>query len=186
MNNWLQATPPSASYRSVYPTNTGLCASKEKKEMPPFVQDCKRDLSQNPVEDWEKGIQTFLWRFSSPSSSSLRWLLATYKPSEHPKPRATQHFWGQARKAWGKSWSLCCHVQRQQESWFCLQYPAFPLKWVFSLHKCGRVGGQNKRHFIENDGGHEGSSKRKYLWGGGWGGVSGALLEMVKPHQCLC
>lgn len=137
--------------------------------MPPFVQDCKRDLSQNPVEDWEKGIQTFLWRFSSPSSSSLRWLLATYKPSEHPKPRATQHFWGQARKAWGKSWSLCCHVQRQQESWFCLQHPAFPLKWVFSLHKCGRVGGQNKRHFIENDGGHEGSSKRN-TYGVGVGG----------------
>lgn len=53
MNNWLQAAPPSASYRSVYPTNSGLCASesskrkKEKKErkkkkkerreeMPPF------------------------------------------------------------------------------------------------------------------------------------------------------
>lgn len=66
---------------------------KEEKKCLPFVQDCKRDLSQNPVEDWEKGIQTFLWRFSSPSSSSsLRWLLATYEPSEHPKPPATQHF----------------------------------------------------------------------------------------------
>lgn len=43
-----------------------------------------------------KGIQTFWWRFSSPSSSSssssLRWLLATNKPSERPKPPASQGF----------------------------------------------------------------------------------------------
>lgn len=32
MNNWLQATPPSASYRSVYPTNTGLCASESSRK----------------------------------------------------------------------------------------------------------------------------------------------------------
>lgn len=46
--------------------------------------------------------------------------------------------------------------QRQLES--CSQ---LCLKLVFSLQRCGHEGGQQrKRHFIEHDGGHQGSSKK--------------------------
>lgn len=69
--------PPSASHRPVYPTNTSLGASKSsntkkkrKKRRNAFLLfDCKRDLSQLRIE--EKGIQTFLWRFSLPPSRLL-------------------------------------------------------------------------------------------------------------------
>lgn len=158
--------------------NTGPSASKSsqiKEGMSPsFVQSCKRDLSQNPDEDWEKGIQTFSWRFSSPSPSSLWWLLATYKPSESPKPPATQHFWGQAEKARGKSLERALQCLESAEALASVsraQLWSKSLKWAYSLQKCGcaRSGEGNrteKRHFIEHCGGHKGASKGKNTYRG--------------------
>lgn len=173
--------------------NTGPSASKSsqiKEEMSPsFVQSCKRDLSQNPDEDWEKGIQTFSWRFSSPSLSSLWWLLATYKPSESPKPPATQHFWGQAEKARGKSLERALQCLESAEALAtvsCAQLWSKSLKWAYSLQKCGCArGGEGnkteKRHFIEHCGGHEGASKGKIHTGG----LNGAWNGLTPPVSLL-
>lgn len=95
--------PPSASHRPVYPTNTSLGASKSsntkkrgrREEMPSFCSTVKEIWVSWGLR--KKESKPFYGDFlslppASSSSSSLRWLLATYEPSEHPKPPATQHF----------------------------------------------------------------------------------------------
>lgn len=149
MNNWLQASSPSALYGSVYPTNIGLCASesskkkKVEKKWLPFVHDCKRDLSENP-EDWEKGIQTFLWRFSPPP----------------PPPLPCGDFWQRMNRQSILSLQLLSIFRDKQqsareaslalpcsESQVCLLHPVFPVsdKCLFST-ECGQ---KRKANMVE-------------------------------------
>lgn len=156
MNNWLRAAPPSASYRSVYPTNTGLCASESSRK--------KRERSNASLlfktvkEIWVK-TQLRIEEKRNPN------LFMEIFPL--PPPLPCGDFWQRTNRQSILSLQLLSIFRDKQKrrggrvgagaavfkdsrragSVFCTQH--FPcLKPAFLMQKCCCVGGERKKAFL--------------------------------------
>lgn len=147
-------------------------AKKKRRNASLSVQDCKRDLSQLRIE--KKESKPFYGDFPLPPPLPCGDFWQRTNRQSILSLQLLSIFRDKRKKSAGEELELVLPCFRDGVCLQTLQH----LKPFFN------GGGKKKRHFIEHVGGHEGSCKRKYFQKGVV--VIGALLEMVKPHQCFC
>lgn len=145
MNDWFAGLLLHQHRTHPFIPPAGPCASKSsKKKCLPFVQDCKRDLSQLRIE--KKESKPFYGDFPLPPPLPCGDFWQHTNRQSILSLQLLSIFRDKRKKGAGEELELCAAMlgDSRRAGVFCTQLCSKCLKLVFSLQKCGRVGQKKK------------------------------------------